>query len=204
MAGDRIQYRRALERWDSLHNAQQFSLAKDIGYSAILYSLYSFEKDDEANEEIQIFHDEAHRIADETTLDGKRTAVIKGINEASLNEVLTEQEVSSITLIGHGDFSSVYMDSGEKYDWRDVSRNATHLKLGSIVQRFCGNYLREASVPFGTFALSDHHNVLAAKNYSFCPEDDPSDESRLEPVTFRRRLEYNDIKRLFPRVELKH
>ena len=144
MAGDRIQYRRALERWDSLHNAQQFSLAKDIGYSAILYSLYSFEKDDEANEEIQIFHDEAHRIADETTLDGKRTAVIKGINEASLNEVLTEQEVSSITLIGHGDFSSVYMDSGEKYDWRDVSRNATHLKLGSIVQRFCGNYLREA------------------------------------------------------------
>lgn len=113
-------------------------------------------------------------------------------------DILSDQAVSDVVLIGHGSLSSVYLDDGKTYNWHDVALAATHLKKGVIIQRFCSNNLRKLSVPLGTFAASEHSNVIATVDRTFDPDHDASDEELLGPVTDSSLASYDEAKARFP------
>lgn len=198
MAGDRKQYERSLRRWDELHERQAYSAPSELGTMAVMYSLCRMKATEaEHIEEIKTFRDEAHEIEQGIRFLGGHAAVFSGINYQSLGEVLTNPGYSGIVLIGHGDFSSVYGDNERIIDWREIASMATHLKRGSVVQRFCGTYARNASVPFGTFVVSDHRDVIAAPGHVFMPELYENDERLLRSVSPKPRMIYEDIKNFF-------
>lgn len=74
-----------------------------------------------------------------------------------------------------------------------------HLKQGYFVQRMCGNYNRDLSVPLGAFAVTSMSNIIAAPGVAFCPEIDPNDEHKLRNITHKPFLGYREIKELFPK-----
>jgi hypothetical protein len=200
MASDRKQFRDAADKWEELYNERRFSLAPDIGITAIMYAVATAGDTDDARENERInFEDEAHDIADVLMSQKRRTEVMRGITQSAFyNEVLARHEVASVILIGHGNFSNVISDHSSVIDWRDVSYISTHLKRGIFEQRFCGHYMRDLSVPLGLFAVSDPRRIYAAKGTQFAPERNPNDEKLMRPITSKSRLHYGDIKALFP------
>lgn len=200
MASDRKQFARAMDRWEGLWEKRRFSVSPKIGTTAVFHSYWPIDSHTAAsNKEREIFADEAMTIARLLELKGYDSEVIHGITAEGLDNVLTDPIVSDVVLIGHGNLSNVFLDNGEKYDWRRVSQTADHLKMGDFVQRFCGNNMRMMSVPLGTFAVSKHFNVYAAVGTSFEPEKDMAHELRMRRVTDEGTLSYGAIKHAFPR-----
>ena len=199
MPSDRKQFRRAYEKRQRLLDEERFSAARHVGVLAVGFSLYSIgETSAERLNEFQVFSNEADLICRKATKQGRPIDLYRGLDRRVMNQIFTDPSISDIVLIGHGNLSKLYLDDGDEYDWRDAHRVSTHLKQGVFIQRFCGNTLRNLSVPLATFAMRDHRNIIAAPRQSFQPEIDPSDEALLRPVSDIETLQYDDIKRLFP------
>lgn len=204
MSSDRKQFRRAVKKLETLRNERAFSLAPETGAVAILYSLCSIEADGPAaDRELAVFKKEAEEIDKNTRDLGRYTDVIEGINEDSLGYVVTNPDFSDIIMIGHGNFSNVFTDNDDRIDWLDISKMTTHLKLGTFVQRFCGNYMRDLSVPLGLFAVADPANILAPSGVSYDPVAHPEHEDDLRPIDIDKIYNYDCLKLTHPKQALK-
>lgn len=202
MVADRKKFTRALNHWDELHANEEYSYPPEYGTAAVMYSRYTLGTTRrERRQELEMFCSEAEHIANALYQREHDVQVIRNISAQSLESVFKDREISDVVLIGHGALSHIWLDSGEDYDWADVSAATDHLKTGVIVQRFCGHIVRQTSVPFATFAASDHSRVIAPVGSYFAPEDDPEDDDLLKPITQRSRLTYDTIKRLFPLLD---
>ncbi|MEP6710528.1 MAG: hypothetical protein ABJA64_02320 [Candidatus Saccharibacteria bacterium] len=203
MASDRNQFNRALKKWDMLHEAGNFGASVRNGELAVLCSSYSNrDTPNERLEERGYFEREAHQMVCFFRGQGMGAFVINKLSFDDAIDVIKDTSVSSIVTIGHGDLSSIYIDREHKLDWGDVSRESTHLKTGVFTQRQCGQFLRDLSVPMGTFVMANHKQVHAVAGDSFTPENyGPREEDKIKPLHSEERLSYRTIKWLFERQE---
>lgn len=206
MAGDRQRFNRALDKWDALKESDYLSVPKGLGQIAIFCSyavidivhdkLYKRGKKDVAN-----FRNEAFAIADRLKAQEYCAQVILNASLGDFASVLKDPKVSDIITIGHGDLSTLLIGNNEELsevDWLDVSNFSDHLKTGQFVQRQCGNFTRDLSVPLGLFSVSDHSNIIAPSGMSFTPYGlDHPDNDFLRPVTDNPRLSYREAKNTF-------
>jgi hypothetical protein len=198
MAGEVYQFEKAIQKWDALQDRRQFSVESVDGYAAVIHSLHRHHKRHAKHKkEMEVFETEAIQIASGIAMMGGNALVLAGINHPNLYALLSDPECSDIILIGHGNFSDVTGDNGESFGWNYISGNADHLKRGSIVQRFCGHFNEDLSVPFGMFGVSDHRNVIAPVGRIFAPENNIDDESLLRPVSYKPRLSFEDVRLAF-------
>lgn len=204
MASDKQQFAQAMEKWERLRDDGKYSLAPELGMTAVIYSIYESVEVGDREPSFKLvesaeFANEARMIADNINAQNGDAFIIRGLNKESLEEgVLANSDVANIVIIGHGTFSSVFTDEGDSIEWTDVSRMATHLKTGYIEQRFCGKYRFHLSVPFGLFAARSARNILAAKGKRFCPETHPQHEARIMPITTNTMPTYRQIREEFP------
>lgn len=209
MASDRQQFERARLKWRELEKSGAFSMPERIGKTAIIVST-SHVRDisDESRQEIEIFKREARHLADTERARNRRVEVISTMSAMAITEVMQDPEFSTIVTIGHGSLSYLYIDNGKKddskrnnrYDWRDVARDSTHLKTGFFVQRHCGNPVRHLSVPLGTFGLAQPNNILAPVNEGFLPDSLPDsifDRTGLRWLPTSNRPSYEEIKQAY-------
>lgn len=202
MASDKQAYNRALNNWKGMHLSGEYSVhPQDNGTIAVLASRGS----EIVDGEVVDFAHEALELGEAYENLGRRVQVRTKIDFADIKHVLQDRTVSDMVLIGHGKlpFFSPFDINGNitKFTWADVAREARHLKLGRIVQRFCGIYdERWLNVPLGALAASSHSSVLATPGESFSPKDirDPANQA-LRPVTDQDMLTYKEVKILFPR-----
>ena len=210
MASDAQNFARATKRWESLHEKERYSVSPARGLTAILYSLESFTSAVYASrlsdwQQIEYFKNEAYEIADRTERNGGSAHVFNGISTDSMGCVLQDEMYSDIIVIGHGCLSSVIGDEREhndksNLDWRDVSKLATHLKLGKFVQRFCAGVDRNLPVPLGTFSVASHANVIAPwPGSAFSPElYGATEEAKLCALTSSSHMSFDEVKSLRP------
>lgn len=199
MASDRQKFNRAHRKWQQMHDDRRYSADQSSGVVAVAYSRYSIEDVmSQQVRELANYYDEATEICEITEKSNRKARFYDSLTRATMSRILLDEAISDVVLIGHGSLSSIYLDSGELYDWQDVSRATTHLKKGVFMQRFCGNNLRTTSIPLGLFSVSSHSNVIAPLDRSFDPDDDPSDEYLLQRITDTPIDSYVDAKQRFP------
>jgi hypothetical protein len=216
MASDKQQFERALQKWEQLRAAGCISASKKIGKHAIICSYItdidsSSEDSLEDSSTIVKFTNEAQSLYNRYTALGKKAILHIDADGEIFDDVLKDPSVSNITVIGHGALSFVYLPNGtttlegknianNRYDWRDVSSAADHLKRGIFIQRHCGHAVRNLSVPLGTFAMQSHHRVIAPVHEYFTPDSiyDPTNKL-LRKVTRKRKLTRSEVLRRFSR-----
>jgi hypothetical protein len=200
---DRRQYERALGHWDALHEAKAYSLPPHLGILAIVCSYNTWQPSPEdprapyvSEDDPATFKSEALTLADGFREEGKQVEVALDANATDMQDVLRDPSVSDIIIIAHGQLSSVMMNNDDprklhQYDWKSVSADANHLKLGNFVHRSCARLKRRLSVPLGLFAVHEHRNVLAPVGHYFAPTDlNHPHNALIRPVTEARRLDY--------------
>lgn len=206
MASDLQQFDRAAAHWQHLHNERAYSMPAGIGrtaivcpyYSAGSWSLRSEKAPIPDHREIKELSKEALKIADLLVARQYEVEVILNAQAADITDTLQDPAISSIITVGHGTLSGLTIDENTEYDWLDVAQNSDHLKTGSFIQRHCGTFGRILSVPLGTFAVSDHRNVIAPLGVIFEPEGLlPEDNACLQPVSEMPQLSYRYIKQAF-------
>lgn len=207
MASDRQQFQRAQARWEALHEAGAYSVPDSLGATAILVSYLPNYSPGES--EIRGFTQEAYALADSERNRGREVEVILDADGDDMTAVLREPSISRVVTIGHGALSYFNIANDPdpakresiRYSWRDVSKNADHLKTGLFVQRHCGHAAEQLSVPLGSFAMKMQCNVIASVNKFFMPNKQPRtiiDSDSLRMVSTERRFTYKQIKQLFP------
>jgi hypothetical protein len=210
MSDNKKTYERALGDWFDLHKSGSLSVPANIGATAIFCTYTELMRGSGVGagsvyrgRDIKLFRREALSIADRMRADGGNPEVILDTRYSDIVDVLTDPTFSSIIFIGHGCLSSVYVPTYDKQigvcDWEYVSKAADHLKTGTFFQRVCGNFGREFNVPLGTFAVTDHRNVVAPVGLQFKPKglEHPHNDF-LEPVTTDRVMTYKYIRESFP------
>ncbi|MBP9852807.1 MAG: hypothetical protein QG629_251 [Patescibacteria group bacterium] len=205
MASDKQEFTRAVERWEGLHAAQRYSAPPQEGATAILYSLETIAYDAEdypvvQSTQMSYFREEAQRIADDIEFGGGAAHVFSSMSMESMALVLQEEMYSDVIIIGHGALGSVFCDVSadepEKITWKNVSKLASHLKLGSFVQRTCAGIEVDMPVPLGAFAVTSHANLIMPQpGQPFAPElHGESEEAKLGPFTKSRCITLQEIK----------
>lgn len=212
MPGDRKEFERAHAHWQELMARRQFSVAPDVGKTAILSSHAMVSAESLGQEEVQQFDTEAYDIAEGLSAEGYEVDVIIDAKGDDFKDVLKDRTTSDIIVIGHGALPYIYMQNGlrkdqsgyqteysDRFDWRDVAAAADHLKTGLFIQRTCGHYVRKLSVPLGLFAVNDPSRVIAAVNNHFTPKNlsDPQNERLYPALSPDFPLSYGLIKRVF-------
>lgn len=202
-------YNYALEKWDNLHEAEQYSVNASEGTTAIVYADRIGDPssmDTDINQYIlERLAQEAERIKRRTNDMGAKALLLNGITTDSFARVLDDEQISDVVVIGNGSFSAVYDDDtpqdAERYDmidWRDVADMTIHLKTGTFTQRTCARFKNNASVspPFSTFLMADHRNIMSPVNELFCPDDIEygsaryaAEEAKIRRVSAVRRID---------------
>lgn len=209
MASDRRQFEMARDRWNILHDDMAYSVPVHLGKTAIVVSNDQTVATDDR--ELRSFLSEALFLEKTEREHGRKAEVIEDAKGVDFVAVLQDPSFANIVTIGHGALSYLYIDNGlrvrkngmlpneipnNRFDWRDVSRYADHLKTGYFIQRHCGNASRRLSVPLGSFAMTSHGNVLAAANKYFSPRQMPSSIFDPDHLIFPPtgcRLEYREV-----------
>lgn len=206
MASDRQQYERALEKWHGFHEDGEYSAPSGEGKIAIVSSVTTYTFRDRLSRVLfrecsksdrTIFNTEAQGLGEVLAEHGHNPKVFLNATEIDMKTVLQDPSFSDIIVIGHGSFSHLSMkkaDGGIWYDWRDVSRDSTHLKLGQFVQRHCGHNTMHLPVPLGTFAVASLTQVIAPTGEPFSPDSltDPINKL-LQPVSSKPWLPYDQV-----------
>ena len=208
---DRLQYSVALDKWNALHDAEQYSEDSRYGKLAVLFSQEPGEDTGDVGimpvDQIEIFEQEARGIVQCQQQHGRKTRLYTSLNLTTLGDALHDRSISDVVLIGHSDLSAMFVDrqltnkpNKATMDWFDVSQLTNHLKLGTVTLRGCGFARRKLSVPFGLFAVSDHRNMLAPVGRYFSPEmAGDSHEASIVPVSSKVMMSYEDVVERFPR-----
>ncbi len=207
MASDKEKYKRCLQKWDLLHEEGLFSVPESIGKVAIFCSYAIIDQIGErtykrGHKDVTNFRKEAFAIADRFQKLGKQSEIILNANDIDFDTVLRDEHFSDIITIGHGNLSTIII--GDDYgadlalDWYDLSIFTDHLKTGDFIQRQCGTFGRDLSVPLGMFCVSRHCDVIASAGSAFEPKglDHPAN-NLLDYVTTEARLDYKSAKATF-------
>lgn len=197
MASDKKQFHHAVERWRNLGEQEQFSLPLSVGRWAIMAA---YDTVDDSPKEIRRFRNEALVIAKMLQSRGLGAFAILQADYDDFSEILADTTICSVITVGHGTLSSFFVQRGDNVDgmidWQDVANMTTHLKSGIFVQRHCGVMSRDLNVPLGTFAMSDHRNVIAPVGQYFFPYGLLHPENnKLHRVTDRQLLKYEFVKK---------
>jgi hypothetical protein len=208
MWSNRVEYGRALERWDAFHDAKEYSAPERIGRVALIVANFTHgETRLEKYRERRKFIEDAREYA--RGYESVRRNSVQWVTEVtreSVAEVLRDDSISTMVFYGHGSFSSVVADDGSELDWRFVAEHTTHLKLGHCEQRTCGHFDRGVSVPFGLFAMAHPSRVTVPAGMDFRKdaylwkekELIQLEEAKIKPVVEGKdRLEYEDILELY-------
>lgn len=207
MAGDRIRYETALDAWRNNFDSGNFSVPREHGAVAVLVPYVEHKNiDRDQDEQLPSLEREAFDVADMVTEQGRKAQVAINAKSADFETVLSETSISDIVLIGHGCLSSVEVDNPNKenrLDWEDLSKMATHLKTGRFIQRVCSTLPRDLNVPLGLMVVNDHRNVRALVGQRVTNDSlDKFGDTELLPVTNLPKMEYEDIKKEFPKRKL--
>lgn len=209
MASDRQKFHRALDKWNSLHLGNKYSLESGVGRVAILCSyftdiygiLHSTDVSKHKKQVIDNFRQEANDIKGILKIIGLESTVFYDVKRQDINEVVNDSTYSDVVIIGNGTLTSLFINDKNDniYDWQDISENSKHLKLGAFIQRQCGNYcLDSIAVPMGLFLMSEHQNIYAAVNKTFNPKTLFDLENKyIKSVTEKSPLLYDEIKLSF-------
>jgi len=207
MASDREKYNSSLRKWDQLRNQEFFSVPNDIGKTAIFCSYAIINPIGEriykkGYKDVTSFRKEAFSLADKISAQGNQAEVILNATDEDFGSVLRDESFSDIVTIGHGNLSMLIIGNDEDIDspidWHDLSSYTDHLKTGSFVQRQCGNFGRNLSIPLGMFCVSNHCDVIAPIGLAFEPRglNHPANEL-LDNVTEQTRLDYKSARNTF-------
>lgn len=204
MASDRQQFERAIDNWENLHDQHAYSMPAELGRTAIICSYYKLGHDEESKnskqnlKDIKIFRKEAMKYGDMIIENGGEVEVILNAQPQDVAEVVKDPYISHIITIGNGTLSTFFIDQSSvdgQIDWRYIAAKADHLKTGNFIQRHCGAYSRNLSVPLGAFAVYDHRNVYAPVGTGFYARglNHPHNDY-IRPVAGWPRLDYHYIK----------
>lgn len=207
MASDRDKFKNSLRKWDQLRDQEFFSVPKNLGKTAIFCSYAIIDLVGErlykkGHKDVKSFRKEAFSIADRITEEGKQAEVILNASDIDFDFILHDESFSDIITIGHGNLSMLIINDEENIDqpidWYDLSSFTDHLKTGNFVQRQCGTFGRDISVPLGMFCVSNHCDVVAPIGLPFNPRglNHPANEL-LDYVTEQPRLDYQSAKSNF-------
>ena len=207
MASDSRQFERAMAVWEDFHENGYYSDPLEVGRMAILcaYGVDAYDEEDPAvcvkwaKQDAKDFRKEAIALTELANDSGKDTVTVFNPTAHDVREVLRDPTISDIQVIGHGNLSEVFLSKLDgTYDWRDAQLDATHLKTGKFVQRFCGHIARELPVPLGTFVVSGHQDVIAPVGRYFNPRGllHPQTEW-LRPFSSEPRASYMSVKNLW-------
>lgn len=205
MASDAQQYNRAVEKWRVLEKDKFFSRPAAEGVVGILCSYWPLNPDtyQAGKKEVKnkkILRKEALKIADITNERGNDTELVLNAHTSDFFDLLKDPKISDLILVGNGNFSSFYLPDSD-ISWADVGRESDHLKQGDFVQRHCGFFARNLSVPLGMFAVRNLSSVHAAAGYYIYPKGlNHPHAGLIQPVFEDGYLpDYEDIKRWFPK-----
>lgn len=206
MASDRKQFERAQARWQELHDAEAYSVPENVGRTAIIVSLLIGSSSDLESDTKEFTREANSLVAAERSI-GYDAEIIMDAVGSDITAVLRDPHYTNVVTIGHGALSYLYIHNGLRngklnsyYDWRDVSRNADHLKTGRFIQRHCGNAVRRLSVPLGSFAMQQQDSVMAAVNRYYQPSQLPKslyEDSGIQTVPSGSPMDYGVVKSLF-------
>lgn len=158
----------------------KLSLPRGLGKIAIVVSNHPNEfSSADADTQIGAFLAEADEIKSNYEADNKTVELHRKASAGILQQVLTDPEVTDITLIGHGSIGDFWIGQGH-FGWSDFSAASNHLKQGNIIQRVCGHYPLKTSIATGTFSVADQRNIVAPHGKTI--EDINPDESLFVPV----------------------
>jgi len=124
----------------------------------------------------------ADRLAAERAHLHQEVVVARHVAPLVMNMDLVDPTVTDMILIGHGSIGNFWGENGVRIDWQDVNEAMSKrgvLKQGSIEQRTCGHFAVNTAVPWGTFAVSDQRNLVAATGV---PVDDIRDDTMFKPI----------------------
>lgn len=214
MANDRKQFQERLQRWHEHHDAEAYSLPAEEGITAIIvscYPYYTIKNPDNSNmdiydaEDFANFSHEANEFAHALGEVGLKSEIIMSATAEDMVDTIQDPEISSIIAIGHGSLSDIMIPGAKKdvFDWRHAGEATTHLKTGLFLQRQCGIFRRDLTVPLGTFVVSDFTSIKAPVGEVFTPESIYEDDSENRKITqvfsAPDTISYELIKQRFPR-----
>ncbi len=207
MASDKKRYNESLSKWDDLHKQQLFSVPREVGKTAIFCSyavidLIGNRAYKKGRKDVSSFRKEAFSIADRLAEQKRSAEVILNASDNDFNRILQDNSFSDIVTVGHGNLSTLVINDEDKLDypidWYDLSNYTDHLKTGYFIQRQCGTFGRDLSVPLGMFCVSRHCDVIATVGLAFNPKglDHPANNT-LDYATDQERLNYRLAKATF-------
>lgn len=198
---DSERYEQALEKWDSLHAAGDFSVPQEIGSCAVLLAYnHSRDTDPGVRDRFPVFVNDALSVCDRLSAQGKNVELSLDTSRDDFRAVMKDENISDVIVIGNGVLGRVFLSAPEKrVSWGHISRMTDHLKTGLFVQRFCGGTPDALNVPLGIMAVDNHANVHAPVRKYFTPRSSKSRHNhRIRLVTELERMSLTDIKETFP------
>lgn len=158
----------AYEHHDRLLQAGALSVEPRLGQLAILVSGWT--RDDiPMNPEAQIaaMNEEADILAELAREQGHYADVDirRHVNRTTMLDAINDDEIAGITLIGHGNASTLYTKGASSLKWYTAAAYTDHLKIGELEQRMCGRVF-DGEVTFGTFLAADQRKLYAALGQS--------------------------------------
>jgi len=162
----------------------RMSLPPEAGQLAVLLCVQPTRSTLSADQERAIFWEEAERIRRERQIEYNDVAIREVCSRAAIIDAIGDPEVAGLELIGHGSVSAFDPDS-RAFTWKHVADTVSdpqlggHLKLGHIVQRFCGEVRDSNSITWATFLPFDQRTILAPIGQNI-PDDAPEQADYLQ------------------------
>lgn len=185
---------KAVERREDLLDRGKLSLSSGQGVLSIIVSgAPDYKTKMTPEQQYSCFREEAERLSADRAKEHQAVRIIPRAFPMDIKMELANEEVTDITLIGHGSIGDFWVDGRNKhFGWGDISKAASHLKQGVFEQRTCGNFPLSYNVPLGTFAVASLGNLRAAPNI-IVPNNNPP-ENLFRPV-------FNDVDGLRQQIE---
>jgi len=155
---------RAATKYNAFHDACEYSKTPELGKLAIVASQGTTTNSNlDPKKQVKVFLDEAEELLSSDLAAQYSSAEVHQVaSNIDLSLILQDSDIAGIVLIGHGTIAALRLRNDKYFNWQDVSRASTHLKLGHFVQRMCGFYRVDSSAPLGTFVMADQRKVYAA------------------------------------------
>lgn len=166
---------RALRNYEIKLDKGRVSLPAEMGKMVIVVSnradLLSHVP---ANDQVEAFHNEADDLKDHYTRYYDTVEIRRRAIKSDISMDLSDKDTSGIVLIGHGNIGDFWLEKSDHLTWKDAS-NSRYLRMGEFVQRTCGNFPNNLTVPLGTFAVSEQSSYTAPVG-EFIDDISPNEE----------------------------
>lgn len=190
----------ATRKWERLHEDGAFSMPADQARTAILAPY------DPSKLSPTITFDrlksQTLQLADYLRRQDSNQGIEVALDATTIDfeSIYTDPQYARVIILGRGSIGSVETRD-RLITWRDVGKMTDHLKTGQTCQLFCGGTPAHLNVPFGTFGVSDHRDVLApTKGRRYIPNKEPARTTfnRLRPASPTRQMTKEYVQAQYP------